>query len=222
MSRHEQFYEQGRTALTEGRLRREVPPVDGGRRGISVIVRPTEPAMSALVDLAAEAAARAGGAHWVHDRRSIHMTVQAHEPHSTRDLAGDQRVHTYASVLDDAAAATPPFTVEYRGVAPHFGGVPAFVEQPQSLRLLRKRLLAALQAHEVVDLEANFDRDLWYCGLLHFAAVPDVPRLLDWAEENRHREIGESHCGTAELVKWHYNGRGVETETLHAARLGRP
>ncbi|MFD0556155.1 hypothetical protein ACFQ3B_03745 [Stackebrandtia endophytica] len=220
MSRQREFYEDGRRALLAGRITREVPPTGGRNRwGWSLIIRPGGQSMARLATLANQAAAVAGDGHWVHDSRSLHMTVRVLE---RPGALPPERIAAYASAMDETAADLRSFTVDYRGVAAHSGGVLALAHWTlDGPPLLYDRLAIALAERGLVDRDAGRHRDLWYAGLLHFAApVTNVSALLEWTEFRRDLSIGGSRCDRLELVNWTYTGSGVIAETFHSAQLG--
>ena len=184
-------------------------------------MRPTLRAMARLERLASDVATVVGTGHWVHDVRSLHLTARVLERPS-REGPTDDRIAAYASAMDDAAGGMNPFDVEYRGVAAHSGGVLALAHwTPEGPPLLYDRLAIALAERGMVDRDSGRNRDLWYTGLLHFAApVTQVSALLEWTELRRDLSIGGNRCDRIELIKWNYTGSGLVAETFHVAQLG--
>lgn len=56
--------------------------------------------------------------------------------------------------------------------------------------------------------EAEYQRDIWYATLLHFAAeVSDPAALVEWVSARRRLDLGWAEFDGAELVSSRYNGR---------------
>jgi hypothetical protein len=56
--------------------------------------------------------------------------------------------------------------------------------------------------------EADYQRDIWYATLLHFAAeVGDPGALVEWVTERRRLDLGWVDFDGAGLVTFRYNGR---------------
>lgn len=222
MSKNREYYERSKAALEAGELKIDTPPREGGDRyGISAVLRPSGPIVADLEALRREAEPLAGPGQWLLDAGSLHATLRALEPHSTRSFTGDARFAAYVAALDEAVSGFPPVELELRGVAPHPGGVMVLGHcGPEVLPALRRRYVDALDTREVEHHEAGFVRDLWYLSLIQFAApVRDVPGLIAWGEANRDRLVGTAVFREVEIMRWHLRGDRLVSETLHIAKL---
>ncbi|HEY2792177.1 MAG TPA: hypothetical protein VGJ28_07480, partial [Micromonosporaceae bacterium] len=55
--------------------------------------------------------------------------------------------------------------------------------------------------------ERNFNRDIWYVTLVHFAApIPAPEPLLDWVSQRRRIDLGTVAAERIELIRWAYDG----------------
>ncbi|HZE39714.1 MAG TPA: hypothetical protein VE172_12980 [Stackebrandtia sp.] len=222
MTSNAQFHDRGRADVLAGRLSCETPPVDGGPRwGLSAVFRPTGPVAEELAALGREATAVAGPGHWVHGPRAMHTTLRALEPHSTRNMVADARVGVYAEALAAACRGFAPIELEFRGIAPHGGGVMAQgIGRPQGFPALRRRYVDELDARGVAHYEQGFVRDIWYVSLLHFAApVPDPAALVRWGDRLRDRPIGTVMYDEAEIIRWHLIDGAITAQSLFSAKL---
>ncbi|MGH8793678.1 MAG: hypothetical protein ACRDXX_13675 [Stackebrandtia sp.] len=222
MSSVESFFDRGQAELRAGEIHVDGPPGAGGPRfGISAVLRPEGEIVDRLTELGRQAAAIAGGGHWVHDGRMLHTTLRCLEAHSARDLDGDARLARYAAALDEAAAATPAIELELRGLAAHKGGVMAMGhDSSEAFPRLRKIYVDALDARGVEHYERSFTRDLWYLSLLHFGApVPDPAALADWAASRRDQRIGSVVYRSVQICGWRLVDGSMIARILHEAKL---
>lgn len=217
-----EFYDRAQAQLRAGDVSFDAPPVDGGARwGISVVLRPDPKNAERLAALARQTAAAIGPGHWVHQAHTLHTTLRALEPHSTRDLQGDVRLADYVAAVDQAAAGREPVTLRLRGLAPHSGGVMVLGhDRDSALPQLRRRLVTALDQRDVEHYETTFTRNLWYVSLLQFGApVADPTALAEWGVPRRDMAIGDVVYDSLEICRWRLADGLVHTESLHEAKL---
>jgi hypothetical protein len=218
-----ELFEAGRAALVAGDVRPEDPPAEYGPRwGAAAVLRPVDPVVGPLAELANSLGAAAGDGHWAHREGSLHFTLRALEHHRSSIPVNDARRIAYAEALDAAAEGIPPARVQLRGVCPHPAGVIA-VGYPLDgvLATLQARFAEELRARGVAAFE-SWVRDRWYVSLLHFAGpVAELARVAAWCEERRDLRIGVVALDAVEVVRWHFTGVGVRAEALHMTRLDR-
>ncbi len=209
----------GRARLLAGEVRPETPLTDGGRWGISAVLRPEGPVLADLADLAQQAAEVAGPGHWVHGPGELHLTVRSFEPFRAAVLPDDPLLATYAQALRDAASRVPPVRMELRGLSPHPGGV-SVVAYPADGRAdtLRARLHDALRAQGAPVGPAP--RTSWHLNLLHFAAgVPRPDRVVAWCDARSAYQVGTVRLPAVHLVRWRFDGTTIRTDPAECVAL---
>lgn len=214
------LHEEGRTALLQGRERRDVPPVAGSRRwGLSVLVRPTAELADRLDAVTGELLALAGPGQWATGARdTAHLTLYSLEPHRPDLTLADPAAAGYARAMATAAATTPPATFDVTGLALTPGGVLARGRPScDGARLLRPALAAALGGEA---FESGYRGDQWWLTLVHFAAPVRQPRaLVDCVERRRDETFGTLRAEWLELVRYEHDGRRMRPVTLARAAL---
>src|SRR5690606_40447623 len=122
--RFDRLSERGRAAVLAGTHHRDGPLAEGGRWGISVVLRPDPAAAAALEALAGEAVAAAGGGHWpTGSAATVHVTVLPLEPYREKVPDDDPDVARYAAALRAAAARCGPVRLRFAGVSLSPAGV---------------------------------------------------------------------------------------------------
>lgn len=115
----DRLFARGRDAVLSGAHYCDTPPVDGGRWGISVILRPDVDCTRKLGAITAEAMEVAGGGHWpTGSEAAVHLTVRALEPHRAAVPDDDPTVARYAAALERAARVSRPVRLRVGGLPP--------------------------------------------------------------------------------------------------------
>ncbi|MEV0228077.1 hypothetical protein [Nonomuraea sp. NPDC050786] len=213
------FRARGREALLAGRATHDSPMVEGGRRwGASAVLRPAGEVLDRLAALAGTIEAPG---HWVHGRRTLHLTLRGLEPYRERIPAGDPLRVVYRDALIEAVDGLAPARVRLSGVSPHPGGVVACGHlEDDTLVTLWKRFAHAMESRGVRHLEHGRVRDRWYVSLVHFAGpLTDPRRIVEWCDAHADVDLGLAELDTAEIVRFVHTGTGIRIEELEAARL---
>jgi hypothetical protein len=217
---HARFRSSGRDALLGGWAVHDRPLTDGGHRwGLSAVLRPAGPELSALSALGRSAEAAAGPGHWVHAAEVLHITLRTLEPYRSVVPPGDARLRGYGEALDAAASGLPAVRMRLSGVSPHAGGV-LVLGHPldDTIWRLQRRYMAALP--EGGRFEERV-RDLWYVSLVHFAGPLARPeRLVDWCDAHADLDLGVVEAPTVEIVHAVHDGPGLSLRSLHRTALG--
>ncbi|GIJ70976.1 hypothetical protein [Virgisporangium ochraceum] len=218
MTAFDRLFVRGRDAVLSGAHVRDVPPVDGGRWGMSVVLVPDRSTRTALAAATADALAVAGDDHWpTGTPHAVHVTVRAIEPYRTTppgDLAD-----RCARALARAAAASGPVGLTFRGLTLTPSGVMACAFPADGAA----DHFADRLAHELGPdgwFEAAFRRDIRYATLVHFTGdIRDPHALVRFVAERRRRPFGRATIGAAELLRFRYDGRQPVRHRLAAADL---
>lgn len=210
------LFARGREAVLAGTHHRDGPPVDGGRWGISVVLRP-DPAVAAQLDaVAGEALALAGAHHWpTGSAATSHVTVLPLEPYRQAVPDDDPEVARYAAGLAKAASAS-------RRVNLRFGGLTLSPVGVMACAYPTDDAADGLATHLRTTLGDNrwSERDIWYATLVHFTdAVADPQALVDWVAARRRLDLGRAGIGEVELVGWDVRGRQPAMVSLAAEPL---
>ncbi|MFF0336679.1 hypothetical protein ACFYUM_29325 [Streptomyces fimicarius] len=190
-TRFAELFDQGRDALLSGDVPRQEPPLeDGGRWGLTVVLRPESSVARRRERITAEAMAVAGDSHWPTGAVvSSHFTIRTLERYRPNVSKDDERVLRYQAALRQASA-----------------------------RVGTIRLAEGLASDGW--FEAGFTRDIWYSNLVHFTGLPENPQaLVEWVAARRSLGLGASVHTFADLVSWTFNGRHMEPATLGRAKL---
>ncbi|MGW0807628.1 2'-5' RNA ligase family protein [Nonomuraea sp. NPDC002799] len=219
MSDFAEFRASGRAALLAGQATHDIPMVAGARRwGAAAVLRPPGPVLDRLTELAGTL--RAPG-HWVHGRRTLHVTLRSLEPYRDTIPEGDRLRRVYGEALAEAATGLPPARVRLAGVSPHAGGVLVHGSpQDETLVTLYERYARALESRGVRDLERGRVRDRWYVSLVHFAGPLADPRaIVAWCDAHATADLGVAELATAEIVRFVLAGTDIHVSSLERARL---
>lgn len=190
-----------------GEHRRDVPPEDGGRWPVRVLVRPTEPVRGVLEGLMRGALDFAGPGHFLTGRAdSVHLTVRALEPYREAARQEDPVTANWVAALERAAAATTPFTLSLTGVTLTTAGVMAQLEtrdeRPWQFMDRVRDELGRLAWYE----EQWMRRNIWYASLVHFADdIADPAGLLAWVHAHRRIEPVEVAVDAVGLARFRYS-----------------
>lgn len=220
-ARFDALFEKGRDAILARAGQYEIPPVDGGRWGMSVVLRPDRAIARQIEDLTGEAMKLAGKPHWPTGYAdSSHFTVRALETHRVDVPEDDANVTRYLDALRAAAATAGPISLAITGVTLTPNSVMLCADPIENtIQEFYGELGEALGADGW--LEANLGRNIWYANLVHFTSAPDHPReLVDWVARCRVLDMGVSHHHKCELVVYRFNGCRITTKTLATVPLG--
>ncbi|MEV1167952.1 hypothetical protein [Nonomuraea sp. NPDC049784] len=219
MSDFADFRARGRAALLAGQATHDSPMVEGARRwGASAVLRPSGEVLDRLAALTGTIEAPG---HWVHGRRTLHVTLRSLEPYRDRIPAGDLLRRAYGEALAEAAAGLAPARVRLAGVSPHAGGVLVCGHpEDDTLVTLSKRFAHAMECRGVRHLEQGRVRDRWYVSLVHFAApLADPLRIVEWCDAHADVDLGTAELDAAEIVQFVLTGTGIRIKALEKARL---
>ena len=219
-ARFEALFEKGRHAILAGAGEYQIPPVDGGRWGMTVVLRPDRATARRIEDLTREAMEVAGPAHWPTGYAdSSHFTVRALERHRVDVAEDDANVARYLDALRTASAIIGPISLALTGVTLTPNSVMLCTDPIENkIQDFHARLGDALG--EDGWLEANIGRNIWYANLVHFTSAPDHPRgLVDWVARRRALDMGLSHHHECELIVYRFNGSRITTKTLATVPL---
>lgn len=220
----DRLFTEGAAALAAGSHGLQKVPAEGGRRwGVSVLLRPDPGAAASLEALAREAAAVAGDGHWLTGSAAhSHLTMRALEYPRVDIREDDACVARYADALRAAVGGVGP-------LGPLAFEVVGLTLTPLSVMACvlpvgdgPDRLSAAYAAALGPDawLEREYQRDIWYLNILHFAAsVPDARLLIDWVGERREVTPIPVRVTEIEIATWRFTGSGMAPRRLAASEL---
>lgn len=218
--RFDALFDRGRSAVLAGSHHRDSPPAEGGRWGMSVVLTPDDKVADRLDALTAEAMAVAGQAHWPTGNRStVHFTVRALEGHRAHIPDDDPLATRCAEALRRAAQTSTPIRLHLSGLTLTPSGV--MVCAYPAATDFAARLSAELGAD--AWFEQNYDRNIWYATLVHFAAAIDHPQaLVTWVTHRRDTPLGDAVFDSAELVRFDHRGQHPIRVRLAGAAFAGP
>jgi hypothetical protein len=199
----DELFDQAAPLIAAGEHARDVPPSEGGRWPVSVML----PASTALLDdLTAEAAELAGPGHWQTGQLgSAHFTVRALEGYRAEIPADDPAVQRYLNAM--RRAGTGPFRMRVTGLTLTPGSVMASAEAVDSTADDYLDRFAEELGPDGWFERPHGRRDIWYVNLLHFTGeIPDPAKLIDWVAERRRLEPTEVVVPATELVRFRLVG----------------
>ena len=215
MTRFDELFELGREAVLSRTHECDKPPVDGGRWGIAVILRPDETLTRKLGEFTKDAMRVAGSFHWpTGSPGTVHFTVRALERYRTEVPEDDPSVARYAEALEKAVKRAKPVALSVRGLTLTPSCVMACAEPTDETA---KGFTEALAEELGPDgwLEADFNRNIWYSTLVHFAGPIDNPAgLVEWVSERRETDIAQASFDTAQLIRYTFTGSHTEIAPL--------
>jgi hypothetical protein len=200
-------FDAGKADMLAGRFEFDGPFEEGGRWGLSAILRPTV----SLERMSGELAELVGPGQWVHGPLALHFTVRTLEPYENEP--DPRRAAGYVEALRKAAAGLPPVRIRLMGVNPHSRGVAVYGEAvDDTAKTLRARLSEELSARDAVVWDDS-SRDTWYMNLMHFTRPPKDPEaLVAWCAAQR--ALGVCETADPEIVRWRLTDTGIEAVTL--------
>jgi hypothetical protein len=213
---------QGSAAVLDGGHRRDVPPGEGGRWGLSAVALPDEDTAVLLDRWAGDLQELAGPGHWPTGARdSAHVTVRAVQPHRPGLSAADPFVARVAAAVRRAGAACGgPVVLRLRGVALTSACVMACLYPVDGAA---GALAAAVRAELGPGdgwLEEEYGRTIWYCSLLHFTQeVKDPAGLVDWVDARRGGNAHDVLATSLHAVTFDYVGAQMVPRFLGGAAL---
>jgi hypothetical protein len=220
MTRFDELFELGREAVLSGTHDCDKQPVDGGRWGVAVILRPDASLTQHLAALTDDILRLAGIHHWpTGSPNVVHFTVRALEWFRSDVPEGDPSVGRYLAALERAAKRARPVGLAVNGLTLTPSCVMACAATvDDSATDFAQALADELGADGW--LERDFQRTIWYSTLVHFAGPIDDPRaLVDWVGRRREMPVTEASFTTAQLVRYSFNGHHTELSTLASVVL---
>ncbi|MFJ7085411.1 hypothetical protein ACIQU8_19525 [Streptomyces griseus] len=220
-TRFAELFDQGRDALLSGDVPRQEPPLeDGGRWGLTVVLRPESSVAQRMERITAEAMAVAGDSHWPTGAEvSSHFTIRTLERYRPNVSKDDERVLRYQAALRQASARVGTIRLKLTGLTLTPASV-MLCASPSDEAIER---FAGYLAEELASdgwFEAGFTRDIWYSNLVHLTGLPESSQaLVEWVAARRGLDLGVSVHTFADLVSWTFNGRHMEPATLGRAKL---
>jgi hypothetical protein len=216
----DRLFAEGRRALLTGTYKVESAPVEGHPRwGIGVVLRPDPVAAHALEQVAVDAAAVAGGKHWLAGAaRSSHLTLRRGlEPYRSLVPLGDPRVARYAAAMRAAAGGVRSLRFAVTGLTLTPVSVMACAAPADAAPdNLAKDLTAALRAEGCGD--AGRAPDIWYVNLVYFTRpVRDPHGLAEWVAARRASKVTDVLVEDIQLVRWRHIGDGMIPVVLASA-----
>jgi hypothetical protein len=211
--------------IQQGLHERESPPVDGGRWPVSVVLRPDQASAERLEETMAAVEQLAGARHFrTGIAGSVHFTVRVLERYREEVGERDEAVQRYARAISRAARQVGAIELDLVGITLAPGSV-MVCAHPVDDNADRIMDLLEDELGDDAWREADFDRDIWYATILHFAADIAYPaELVEWVGERRRLDLGRVVMDTAELVRFRYEdglrGRLMRPEVLASVRIG--
>ena len=191
---------------------------------MSVVCIPDVRARDALAGVMHEALAFAGPGHFETGRSDAsHFTVRALEPYREAASPEDPITHAWVAALEEVSRESPPIRLRLTGVTLSTAGVIVQAEPvgDEPWELMR-RLRAALGP--LAWFEDQWQRDIWYSSVVHFAApIRDAPGLIDWAKARRSSLAHDIVLDALTLTRFRYRAthgeRHMAMERWHSVDL---
>jgi hypothetical protein len=184
--RFDELFAASAPLVLSGRHQRDVVPADGGRWGVTAVLRVPDDAATVLAALTEAAAATAGPGHFrTGHPDAVHVTVRAFEAYREAARPDDPFLRRCIDAVGRVAARTPPVRLRVTGVTLAPIAVMAQVEPADGV-------FAAMTADLAAELgdDASFERpgarSIAHSTLLHLADDVLEPRgLVDWVAAHR-------------------------------------
>jgi hypothetical protein len=216
----DRLFAEGRRGLLAGTHEVESAPAEGYPRwGIGVVLRPDPVAAHAIEQVAVEAAAVAGGKHWLAGAvRSSHLTLRrGMEPYRSSVPSGDPGVARYAAAMRTAVGGVRSLRFAVTGLTLTPISVMACAAPADTAPdNLAEDLTAALSAEGCGD--AGRAPDIWYVNLVYFAGpVRDPHGLVEWVAARRETKVTDVLVEDIQLVRWRHISDGMIPVVLASA-----
>jgi hypothetical protein len=219
----DRLFDEASPLIQRGLHQRDIPSVEGGRWGVSVVLRPDPASAVNLERTMSEVEVLVGPGHFrTGTAGSVHFTVRVLEAY--REAAGedDDAVQRYARAMCRAAREVDAIELGLVGLTLTRGSVMACA-YPVDGNADRFMDLLKDELGDDAWVEAGFTRDIWYANILHFGAgIAQPAGLVEWVAHRRELDFGRAVMDTAELVRFRYEdgaqGRLMRPEVLAEAR----
>lgn len=225
MTTFDRLFAEATPLIQHGLHQRDSPPVDGGRWGVSVVLRPDHACAERLEQAMIEAEALAGQGHFRTGMAgSVHFTARVLELYRETVGKEDEAVSRYVGAMGRAAGEVGAIGLDLVGLTLAPGSVMACAH-PVDDNADRFMDLLKDELGDDAWSEAGFTRDIWYANILHFAADIAAPaKLVEWVADRRDLDLGRALMDTVELARFRYqdvaDGRVMRPEVLATARAG--
>lgn len=220
MTRFDELFELGREAVLSGTHDCDKQPVDGGRWGIAVILKPDPTLTEQLGEITNDAMRLAGSHHWpTGSPNAVHFTVRALEWFRFDVPQDDPSVARYLAALERTAKRVKPVTLTVQGLTLTPSCVMACAAPADGTAGDFAQALAEELGSDGW-LEQDFHRSIWYATLVHFAGPIDDPRaLVDWIGQRRETLVAQATLDTAQLIRYTFNGHHTELAAVASVVL---
>jgi hypothetical protein len=201
----DRLFAESEPLVQAGRHVRDRPPVEGGRWGASVVLRPDSTSAARLERAMVEVEGLAGPEHFRTGLAgSVHFTVRVLEPYKKAGDEDEEAAQRYAGAMSKAAEGVGGIDLDLVGLTLAPGSVmacahPVDGSADRFAELLKDRL------GDDGWREDGFKRRIWYTNILHFAADIEQPEaLVEWVAQRRKLALGRVTIESAELVRFRY------------------
>jgi hypothetical protein len=210
------LFTRGSKEVLTGTYHRDGALVDGGRWGISVVLRPDTATAARLAEVAVEAQAVAGDDHWLTGSvATSHVTVLPLEPYRHHVPDDDPQVARYTAGLPAAAARSQPVRLRFGGLTLSPVGILACAYPVDDAADT-----LATNLKDSIGRNRFSKRDIWYATVLHFAGSIERPQaLIDWVAARRAIALGQTRIDEVDLIGWRSAGSLPQPVPLASALL---
>lgn len=185
-----------------------------------MIFRPDAATGESLDRLTNDARLIAGDAHWATaSAGSAHMTMRGLEPYRVPIGDDDPAVARYAQALTTAARNQGAVRFDLCGLLVTPTSV-MLRATPGNETVTRMRPALDRALGDDGWYELNYQRDIWFLNLIHFAGPIARPaELVEWVEDRAGLTVGEIIVACTELVRWEFDGSRMAPVVLAVAPL---
>lgn len=199
-----------------------VPDNSSRRWGVSIIIRPTEPVLSRLVDAANKIKALAGENQIIYDASNLHTTIRSIEFQRLEVDENDPKVLEYEEALKSVAARFKSISIKYKGITANRSGVMAQGWPVDDiLQEIREAFHEELEKRGLLGgpEEVNV-RQTSHASLAVFTQpLENTQGLIDFIINNRDTDFGTCEIDTIELVRYRRTEDSVGLVVFAAIQL---
>lgn len=211
-SDYQRMWNESKEQLKKGKIDTDPVPDNSSRRwGVSIVIRPTEPALSKLVNTADEIAKFAGSDQIIYDDSNLHTTIRSIEFQRLEVDENDEKVKEYEEALRVVTEKFGSIKISYKGLTASKGGVMAQGwPLDDTLQEIREAFHEELEKRGLLGGPEEVSiRQTSHASLAVFTQpLADPEGLVNYLQDNRETDFGTCEITQIDLVRY----RRTETD----------
>lgn len=205
-SDYQRMWNESKDQLRAGDVDPDPVPDNNSRRwGVSIVIRPTEPVLSRLTEVAKEIEKFTGTEQIIYDQSNLHTTLRSIEFQRLEVDENDEKVKQYEEALKAVVERFGPIKITYRGLTANRSGV--MVQGwpvDDTLQEVREAFHNELEKRGLLGgPEETAVRQTSHASLLVVThPLANSEGLADYVQSNRDTDYGTCEINEIDLVRY--------------------